>query len=89
MPMLFYQYEKVDYSITQTTLDDVFVRFARLQRENFDDVAGEGLSLFENWKISSVDFMKSFLADPDFDASSHSGTMKGSVATDDSLFTEL
>ncbi|KAK4029566.1 hypothetical protein OUZ56_022545 [Daphnia magna] len=31
----------VDYSITQTTLDDVFVRFARLQREVLDDGASE------------------------------------------------
>jgi ATP-binding cassette subfamily A (ABC1) protein 1 len=30
---------KVDYSITQTTLDDVFVRFARLQRETIDDMS--------------------------------------------------
>jgi ATP-binding cassette subfamily A (ABC1) protein 1 len=35
----FFQMRKVDYSITQTTLDDVFVRFARLQRETIDDMS--------------------------------------------------
>lgn len=33
---------QVDYSITQTTLDDVFVRFARLQREVDDDIPDPG-----------------------------------------------
>ena len=39
----------MDYSITQTTLDDVFVRFARLQRETNGDNCDEGpLRLLNN-----------------------------------------
>lgn len=33
---------QIDYSITQTTLDDVFVRFARLQRETNGKISDQG-----------------------------------------------
>lgn len=38
----------VDYSISQTTLDDVFIRFAGLQREDDEDLTHAGtFSMFE------------------------------------------